>query len=185
MFDLYEFKQRYSVNGKDVVNCLSAYYPKFTKAVESYASRPSESGIALTAEAVELLNCHYNPKRHRKRSPADGMRQVRCRVSPTFADALNEMAKRKGKDGVRGCQVDLLIQAQRTVCVVEIKRRSEIGRSVIDEVAEKISKLAFRPGISVRTALVYEGRLSPQVEAEGYFDLFILDLLSFIVNKLV
>lgn len=96
MFDLYEFKQRYSVCGKDVVNCLSAYYPKFTKAVESYASRPSESGIALTADAVELLNCHYNPNRHRKRSPADGMRQVRCRVSPTFADELNAMAKRKG-----------------------------------------------------------------------------------------
>lgn len=81
--------------------------------------------------------------------------------------------RRAATKSAPGVQVDLLIQAQRTVCVVEIKRRSEIGRSVIDEVAEKISKLAFRPGVSVRTVLVYEGRLSPQVEAEGYFDLLL------------
>ena len=35
---------------------------------------------------------------------------------------------RKGRAGRKGCQIDLLIQARRTICVVEIKRRCEIGR---------------------------------------------------------
>lgn len=96
MFDLYEFKRTFNVQGKDVVNCLSAYYPKFTKAAESFAARPDVSGVSLTPEAAELLNTHFNPNKHRKRSPTDGMRQVRCRVSPAFADELNAMAKRKG-----------------------------------------------------------------------------------------
>ena len=34
----------------------------------------------------------------------------------------------KGVRGRKGCQIDLLIQARRTICVVEIKRRCEIGR---------------------------------------------------------
>ena len=55
-------------------------------------------------------------------------------------------------------------------CVVEIKRRREIGREVIDEVAEKVRRIPHRDGISVRTALVYDGHLAPIVEADGYFD---------------
>ena len=81
--------------------------------------------------------------------------------------------RRRATKTSSGVQIDLLIQAQRALCVVEIKRRSEIGRSVIDEVSEKVSKLAVSPGVSIRTALVYEGKLSPQVEAEGYFDLLL------------
>ena len=69
-----------------------------------------------------------------------------------------------------GCQIDLLIQTRRTVWVVEIKRRREIGREVIDEVAEKVKRLGVGRRVSMRTALVYSGRLSPSVEAEGYFD---------------
>ena len=52
--------------------------------------------------------------------------------------------KRDGK-GVRGrkeCQIDLLIQARRTICIVEIKRRCEIGREIIEEVDN--SKLSER-----------------------------------------
>ncbi len=75
------------------------------------------------------------------------------------------------RDGKRkGVQIDLLIQTRRSVCVVEIKRRREIGRGVIDEVAEKAESLPRRKGVSMRTALVYEGRLAPIVEADGYFD---------------
>jgi len=81
--------------------------------------------------------------------------------------------RRQATKVLSGVQIDLLIQAQRTLCVVEIKRRTEIGRSVIDEVADKVSKLVIPSGVSVRTALVYEGRLSPQVETEGYFDLLL------------
>ncbi len=72
-----------------------------------------------------------------------------------------------------GCQVDLLIQTQRMVMAVEIKRRREIGREVIDEVDGKVRKLKLGRGHSLRTALVYDGRLSPAVPADRYFDFLI------------
>ena len=71
---------------------------------------------------------------------------------------------------MRGCQIDLLVQTQRTLVVVEIKRRKEIGREIVDEVSEKVSRLARDKSLSVRTALVYDGRLSPGVEADRFFD---------------
>ena len=75
------------------------------------------------------------------------------------------------RDGKRkGVQVDLLIQTRRSLCIVEIKRRRQIGRDIIDEVAGKVAAFPSRAGISVRTALVYEGHLAPIVEADGYFD---------------
>lgn len=72
--------------------------------------------------------------------------------------------------GGRGCQIDSLIQTRRAAMVVEIKRRREIGREVIDEVEKKVAALKVRKGMAVRTALVYAGRLLPGVEADGYFD---------------
>ena len=75
------------------------------------------------------------------------------------------------RDGKRpGVQIDLLLQTRRAICVVEVKRRAEIGREIIDEVAKKVSSIPRRRRISVRTALVYEGHLAPIVEADGYFD---------------
>ncbi len=75
------------------------------------------------------------------------------------------------KSGSReGLQIDLLIQTRRSLCIVEMKRRREIGREAIDEVADKVRKLPRRKDVSVRTALVYEGHLAPIVEADGYFD---------------
>ena len=59
------------------------------------------------------------------------------------------------------------------MCIVEIKSRRDIGREVIDEMVEKTKRLPRRTGISVRTALVYEGHLAPIVEADGYFDAII------------
>lgn len=73
----------------------------------------------------------------------------------------------------RGCQIDLLLQAPRSTCVVEIKRKAEIGEDVADEVQAKVAALGMPRGTTVRTALVYEGRLSPRVEADGYFDFLI------------
>ena len=73
-------------------------------------------------------------------------------------------------NGRKGCQIDLLIQTQRTLCVVEIKRRRDIGREVIDEVDAKVRAIARPDGVSTRAALVYDGNLSPAVVADGYFD---------------
>ena len=79
--------------------------------------------------------------------------------------------RQASRDGCRkGVQIDLLIQTRRSMCIVEVKRRREIGREVIDEVAEKVRRLPKRQGVSVRTALVYDGHLAPIVEADGYFD---------------
>ena len=49
-------------------------------------------------------------------------------------------------------------------------RRREIGSEVAGEVAAKVKALGVSRDISVKTALVYDGRLSPRIEAEGYFD---------------
>ena len=70
----------------------------------------------------------------------------------------------------KGCQIDLLLQSEGMVCVVEIKRRQEIGTEVEQEVARKVQALKVPRDVTVRTALVYDGKLSPRVEARGYFD---------------
>ena len=62
------------------------------------------------------------------------------------------------------------IQTRRTVCVVEIRRKREIGREVIKEVDEKVRSLSRPSGVSARAALVYSGHLAPIVAADGYFD---------------
>ena len=77
--------------------------------------------------------------------------------------------KSGGKRG-EGVQIDLLYQTQRSVCVVEIRRRREIGAGIVDEVSRKVERLPLQRGVSVRTALVYEGNLAPAVEACGWFD---------------
>ena len=78
-----------------------------------------------------------------------------------------------------GCQIDLLLQTRKSVYVVEIKRKAEIGEEVEREVAEKVARLSIPRGISVRTALVYEGRLLPIVKANAYFDALV-DMSSLI-----
>ncbi len=82
--------------------------------------------------------------------------------------------RRAGK-GVRGCQIDLLIQTERMALVVEIKHGKKIGHGVIDEVRAKVDALEVSKRLSVRTALVYDGELAASVEADHYFD-FILPL---------
>ena len=69
-----------------------------------------------------------------------------------------------------GVQVDLLLQTNRCIYVVEVKRRHEIARKVIDEVDEKVSRIRRRRGVAIKTALIYDGHLSKSVEADGYFD---------------
>ena len=74
------------------------------------------------------------------------------------------------KSGVKGCQVDLLVQTEGAVCLVKIKRQKKIGTEVIEEMKAKVAAFPSVPGKSVRTALVYDGELAPRVEAIGYFD---------------
>ena len=84
---------------------------------------------------------------------------------------------RKTGRGGTGCQIDLLVQTRKSVCIVEVKRKNEIGEEVEREVARKVACLKLEEGKSVRTALVYEGRLLPIVRANDYFD-FVIDIAS-------
>lgn len=72
-----------------------------------------------------------------------------------------------------GVQVDLMLQTRKSVYLVEIKRKNEIGREVEEEIEQKESRIALARGKSFRRALVYEGHLAPIVEADGYFDAII------------
>ncbi len=78
--------------------------------------------------------------------------------------------RRIRSDSAKGVQIDLLIQTSKSVMLVEIKRQAEIGEEVEREMAEKASRLRIPKGMSVRTALVYAGRLSKAVMGSGYFD---------------
>lgn len=73
----------------------------------------------------------------------------------------------------KGFQIDLLIQSRRTNYIIEIKRKNEIGRGIIDEVDGKVTLLKRPKSVSAKTALVYAGQLAPIVEADGYFDAII------------
>ena len=75
----------------------------------------------------------------------------------------------KGTGG-KGLQIDLLVRQKRTLWIVEVKRKRNIGHDVIDEVERKAKRLHVGKDVSLRRALVYDGELAPIVEAEGYFD---------------
>ena len=77
--------------------------------------------------------------------------------------------RKRPHDAERGCQIDCLIQTRRSLYVIEIKRQMEIGREVIAEVEQKVSRLAYDKRLSVRPVLVYDGRLSPLVADDNYF----------------
>lgn len=79
-------------------------------------------------------------------------------------------SRKDGGGKKTGCQIDLLIQTPRTAYVVEVKRRNEIDSTIEDEVAERIKRLPLREGMSARPVLVYDGKLDPVVEGNGYFD---------------
>lgn len=78
-------------------------------------------------------------------------------------------SKRRGN----GFQIDLLIQTEGSMCLTEIKRQKKIGKEVIGEMDAKVRKISRPEGVSIRTALVYDGELNPSVEANGYFDALI------------
>ena len=80
----------------------------------------------------------------------------------------------KGKRGEkRGVQIDLLIQTSRLAYIVEVKRRFRIGREIEQEISDKVAAFPKRRGISIRTALVYEGELDEAVARSGAFDIIV------------
>ena len=76
---------------------------------------------------------------------------------------------RQKTDGRKGVQIDLLLQTRRAMYVIEIKRKGEIGEDIVEEVSSKVGALRKRKGMSIRAVLVYDGRWSKRVPADGYF----------------
>lgn len=74
------------------------------------------------------------------------------------------------RDRNKGCQVDLLLQAENMLYFVEAKRQQKIEASVVREVDEKVRRVSRPTGVSARAALVYDGELAPSIETDGYFD---------------
>ena len=70
----------------------------------------------------------------------------------------------------KACQVDLIITTKYSVYVCEVKFRRKIGKGVIDEVYEKISRIKFKELLSIRPILIYEGMLSDNLLREDFFD---------------
>ena len=80
--------------------------------------------------------------------------------------------QKRGRKG-EGCQIDLLVQTEAIAYVVEIKRKRLIGESIAADVTQKVARLPLRKGISVRTALVYEGELEESLVRRQVFDFLI------------
>ncbi len=94
----------------------------------------------------------------------------RLGLSRVLIESAAPFVKRgNAKAGTQGCQVDLLIQSIQSCCLVEIKRRKELGDEVISEMRGKLNALSLPGDVSIRTALVYDGHLAATVEAAGYF----------------
>lgn len=68
------------------------------------------------------------------------------------------------------CQIDLLLQSKYSVYLCEIKFRKKIDTTVIDEMLQKMSRLAIPKMTSIRPVLIYEGELSSKVLEEDFFD---------------
>ena len=82
---------------------------------------------------------------------------------------------RRGRTSGDGVQIDMLVQLPRSVYLIEVKRMNRIPVSVEDEVQRKIDRLPLKKGVSVKTVLVYDGNLAPELEEDGFFD-YLVDM---------
>ena len=84
-------------------------------------------------------------------------------IDPAAVKSAAPFAIRGNGDDKKGLQIDLLIQTAKTAYIIEVKRRNRIGGEVIDELQRKLAAFPKHRGITLRTALVYEGELDESV----------------------
>lgn len=79
----------------------------------------------------------------------------------------------------KGCQVDLLIQTKlNTLYVCEIKfSRKKLGKTVINDVQEKIARMSTPRNFAIIPVLIYSGEICDSIEEAEYFG-NILDVTS-------
>lgn len=83
----------------------------------------------------------------------------------------------------KGCQIDLLIQAKfGTIYLCEIKfYLSEVGKQVVETVEEKIKRLTYPKGYTIRPILIHVNGVTQAVKESGLFDK-IIDFSEFLKN---
>ena len=137
------------------------------------------AGRIASSEIVDVLSVtggipryleEINPGLSANENIRDLVKPLHLDGVPVLSAVPYEKRKRSGLGEGKGLQIDLLVQTRKSVYVVEIKRKRHIGESIEAEVAEKVARLRHKRGLSIRTALVYEGELAPVVRGNGYFD---------------
>lgn len=125
----------------------------------------------LTVAGFVAASEGLNPKTGR------AMREVRYRLSDNYTRfyLIDSVAPyfRRGTRGGEGVQIDMLVQLPKCVYVVETKRRNDIGVEIEAEVQDKINRLPIPKGKSVKTVLVYDGTIAPELEEDGFFDFIV------------
>ena len=83
----------------------------------------------------------------------------------------------------KGCQIDLLIQTKfGTLYLCEVKfYLSKVGKQVVEEVEEKIHRLTYPKGYTVRPILIHVNGVTQSVIESSLFDK-IIDLSEFLKN---
>ncbi len=80
----------------------------------------------------------------------------------------------------KGCQVDLLIRTRQSLYVFEVKFRRQIDKAILSEVRQKVERLKVPRSLSVRTGLIFQGELHPEIQPSDYFD-FLLPFENLLV----
>ena len=83
------------------------------------------------------------------------------RKGMTDVDQLKAFGRQQATQRKRGCQIDLLLQSEKNVVVVEIKRKNEIGPGVEAEIAAKVKALAMPRVTGHGTPLLKHRAASP------------------------
>ena len=146
----------------------------YRKVVEQYSLVPHRKQIIVQAGYI-VVKSNWAQAMDSCTQPQKDSIFVRIPATPEqVAAKLKFFAKVKGKRGEKGgIQIDLLIQTSRVTYIVEVKRRLRIGREIEREIADKVAAFPKRRGISIRTALVYEGELDDAVARSGAFDILL------------
>jgi hypothetical protein len=81
--------------------------------------------------------------------------------------------RRRSARRQKGCQVDLLIRTRQSLYLFEVKFRQRIEKTILAEVRQKVESLKVPRALSVRTGLIFQGELHPDIEPSDYFDFLV------------
>jgi hypothetical protein len=73
----------------------------------------------------------------------------------------------------KGVQIDLLIRTRQSLYIFEIKFQRQIEKSILSDMRQKVENLGVRRPLSVRTGLIYQGELHPEIQPSDYFDFLV------------